>query len=476
MLRFLVIVSSSITLLATLLGHEQALLTPAQVPVQQVAVAVVPRPASTVAISEARAPLIGADDFARSARDSWPAALRGGEYTLLGPRVDFAAGAGVGTIRTPPGEGRAATLSAVNVRDVDLRVRIETDRLPEGGDQFAFLTVRRVDDATNYLARVRFDDNRGAWLQVARTVHATTQLLGTEVRVPDFTYEQGSGLWLRAAAAGQSPTALRLKAWPEGRPEPALWQYAASDDEPSLRSSGAVAIQTYVSARTTNAPVTFSFSDFSVAPAVPELLASAPVGPSGPKPQVAVAEAAPAPTPVAVAAIPTPVPTPTSGQIWQTLQPQLDAAWGSDTPQTVAVLDEFLARFPDDEVARDKLYAALVATGRDLVSEGDAAQAVDPLERARVLFPERAEAVDVLASLTPTPAPAVTRPAQPAPAAVRPVQPAPAPVVRPSTGGGTAASARPPTPTRPPAPAVVRPPVVQVAAPTPTKVPFVAVP
>ena len=453
MLRFLVVLSSSITLLATLLGRQQTLLMPAQVAIQQVAVAVVPRPAPSVVISDARTPLIGADDFARSASDSWPAALRGGEYTLFGPSVDFAAGAGVGTIRTPSGEGRAATLTDINVRDVDLRVRIETDRPAEGGNQYVFLIIRRIDDATNYLARVRFDDSQQAWLQVARTVRATTTLLGTEARVPDFTHAPGNALWLRAAAAGQSPTALRLKAWPDGQPEPGPWQYTAADDEPSLGSTGAVAIQTYVSPRTTNAPVTFGFSGLSVMAAGPDLLAPVPTPAAIPT----VIRPVATPTPI----VPTPAPTPAEAQVWQALQPQLDTAWGSDTPRTVAILDAFLARFPDDEAAREKLYAALLASGRDLISDGDSDQAVDPLERARLLFPTRGEAVDELSSLTPTPEPAV----------VRPVQPAPAPAARPATGGAVA-SAPPPVAPRPTPAPPARPPVVQVAAPTPTKVPF----
>jgi hypothetical protein len=194
----------------------------------------------------------------------------------------------------------------------------------------------------------------------------------------------------------------------------------------------------------------------SVMAAGPELLAPVPTPAAIPTVVLPVAT----PTPI----VPTPAPTSTDAQVWQALQPQLDAAWGSDTPRTVAILDEFLARFPDYEAAREKLYAALVASGRDLVDGGDSDQAVDPLERARLLFPTRGEAVDELTSLTPTPEPA----------AARPVQPAPAPAARPASGGAVA-SAPPPVPARPPAPAPptpAPPPVVQVAAPTPTKVPF----
>jgi hypothetical protein len=154
---------------------------------------------------------------------------------------------------------------------------------------------------------------------------------------------------------------------------------------------------------------------------------------------------APTPAPTQVS---TPLPTaaPTLVPVvaeWQALQPALDAAWGRDTPRTLALLDDFAARFPNDPTARDKLYAALVAQAQDLADSDQLDAAAEALSRAQTLLPERSEANAALARLTPTPPVRPVAPPRPVAPAVRP-----APVA--------------------PAPAAPRQP-----APTPTKVPFV---
>jgi hypothetical protein len=85
---------------------------------------------------------------------------------------------------------------------------------------------------------------------------------------------------------------------------------------------------------------------------------------------------------------------------WQVLAPDLDAAWGTDTPRTVDLLAEFLVRFPDDSSAKEKLYAALVSRADQLVEQGAAAEAAAQLVRAERILPERLEATVALSNLT----------------------------------------------------------------------------
>jgi hypothetical protein len=476
MLRLSIGLSMVVTLLAILLGYSPPVATPN---IQRGApLAIVrPTPAPLAIDTVEESALLGADNFARAATDSWPAASKGGDYTLLGPAADFGVGLGAGLIRTPSGAARAATLLGVNARDVDVRTRIVTDRAADTGDQFAFVVIRRIDEATNYQGRVRFDAAHSAWLQAARTVHGSTEMLGEETLVPDYTHSPASALWLRAAAAGDAPTELRLKAWPDGQPEPETWQYAANDSDASLGAPGAVALQTYVSARETNGPVTFRFSDLRVVAATPETLLAAPLNlpPPTPTPRPTEPPSTPtvvvAPTRVPPTATPTAEP-PTSTQVWAGLQGELDALWGRDTERSIALLDGFIARFPDHETAREKLYAALIARAHDLVLDDDPEHAVEQLERAEALFPARGEAPAALALLTPTPVPVREQPVvQPVvPAAPRPVTSAPPPAApRP-------APARPAPPPPPPPPPPAQPVVVQRPAPTPTKVPFVVPP
>jgi len=68
----------------------------------------------------------------------------------------------------------------------------------------------------------------------------------------------------------------------------------------------------------------------------------------------------------------------------------------------VALLDAYLAQFPDDQTAREKMYAALLARADDQARAGQTDAAVVDLTRAQKLLPERGEAGAALARLTPT--------------------------------------------------------------------------
>jgi hypothetical protein len=483
-LRLLVVLSVFIALLVAILGSESPFLAhpsttaaPTVVRVQAAAtlaprvVAVKPTPfRETVVLAE--------DDFSSPSQDAWSSAPKGGDYALEGPANDFAEQSGVGTIRTPSGEERGATLSDVYARDIDLRVRVQSDRAAEGGNQFIFITLRELGGATNYRARVRFDTAGSVWLQFARTTGGATELLGTDTRLADLAYTPAASLWVRAVAVGGQTTTLGLKAWPDGQSEPDSWQYVATDADQRLSKSGAAGLNTYVSAQATNAPVTFGFSDLRITSASEDQVEVAQSFVALPTPAPAAA-LVPVPTtvevPVPVSAptpIPTPVPTPeprTGAEVLQALEPELGAAWGHDTDRTLTLLQAFLAQFPNDQAGQEKLYAALLAKAQDLQSTGDTDQARADLEQARQLLPTRGEAGAQLARIAPTPGPAETDDPQPAARVVAVPPPAPGPAARvaPAPAPRVSASVRAPAP---PAPASV----VQRSAPTPTKVPFVA--
>ena len=131
--------------------------------------------------------------------------------------------------------------------------------------------------------------------------------------------------------------------------------------------------------------------------ATPTAVAAAQVASSTAIPTVAVV----APTPT-VAPPPTATSLPSAAATWDLVRPQLDRAWGLDTPGTVTLLDAYLAQFPDDQTAREKMYAALLARADDQARAGQTDAAVVDLTRAQKLLPERGEAGAALARLTPT--------------------------------------------------------------------------
>jgi hypothetical protein len=169
---------------------------------------------------------------------------------------------------------------------------------------------------------------------------------------------------------------------------------------------------------------------------------------------------------------PRPTPLPTADVVWPATLIALDPIWSTDLPRTLALLDDFRARFPNYQPAVDKQYAALVAYGERLAAEGDLGGATSQLTRARDLDPERVEAPAALRALARASSESATA-ASDGPTAsdavAEPTEPAPEPDVDPP----------PPTLQRrpaavPPVPAAVAPVERSPASspPTPTKVPF----
>jgi len=77
---------------------------------------------------------------------------------------------------------------------------------------------------------------------------------------------------------------------------------------------------------------------------------------------------------------------------WPATLHELDATWEQDWPQTIAVLEAFLERWPGYGAAEDKLYAALVADGEAHLQADQGGTGIAEIERAVRLVPERGEA------------------------------------------------------------------------------------
>jgi hypothetical protein len=77
---------------------------------------------------------------------------------------------------------------------------------------------------------------------------------------------------------------------------------------------------------------------------------------------------------------------------WPATLRELDATWEQDWPRTLAVLEQFLDRWPGYPAAEDKVYAALVADAEGHLQAEQVAAGVAELERAARRQPERGEA------------------------------------------------------------------------------------
>lgn len=202
------------------------------------------------------------DGYARTGTNGWRNAPLGGEYLHSGKPQDFSVNGSVGnvSVRTA-GTGRAARLSNVYVRDVNLVFRVKSNKAASGG-QYVTAVLRRTSAGNEYRARLRFAPDGAVWGSFWRIAGRGPVAVGGETRIEGISHEPGVWLNVRAKADDKNPTALKLKAWRNGASEPASWDLEREDGSSAdIESRGTVGVRVYLSGAANNAPVTFSFDD-----------------------------------------------------------------------------------------------------------------------------------------------------------------------------------------------------------------------
>lgn len=228
------------------------------------------------------------DYFGRTVSNNWNSADTGGAYTLSGNFADFDVNGSAGTmVVNGAGTGflRSATLNDVSVQNVDLTVRIKTDKVPVGSSEFIYLLARSIGTGTGgdqYRGRLRIDTGGNVHLQAARRISGTETFLGSEV-TNVTTYTLGESLTLRMQVEGTNPTTIRLKGWRSEDTEPTSWQYTVEDSSSTLQTAGGVGLHVRLNNGATNAPVVFTLDDF-VARSINPLPTSTPVPTNTPQP------------------------------------------------------------------------------------------------------------------------------------------------------------------------------------------------
>ena len=206
------------------------------------------------------------DSFERTETAAWGSASVGGTYSLFGTATDYGVAGGSGRmVIATAGASRGAILTGVSVRDVDVRIRLATDRSVTGSGQFGYIVLRHVSAEEEYRGKVRIASDGGIHLQVTRVEGGTEVSLGPEVRQA-VTLKPDEYLWMRAHISGANPTSISLRAWAGQALEPTSWATSVFDSAPLLQVAGAIGIRAYVSRSATNVPVTFSFDDFVASP------------------------------------------------------------------------------------------------------------------------------------------------------------------------------------------------------------------
>ena len=208
--------------------------------------------------------IYAADGFGRTVANGWGGADTGGNYTLEGTNTSFSVGGGVGSMTLPTGGAtRAVFLNGVSARDVDIRLRVRTNKVAAGGTQYVYAFVR--SNGTNaYRPKITFNTNGSVSVHCGVLINNSETSIAPAVTVPGLTYSPNGFIWMRAQVVGTGVTTIRIKAWADGQPEPLNWQFTATNSAASVQGNGSVGLRAYMSAGTSNAPVTFGFDDYSV--------------------------------------------------------------------------------------------------------------------------------------------------------------------------------------------------------------------
>ncbi|MEP7377988.1 MAG: right-handed parallel beta-helix repeat-containing protein [Chloroflexota bacterium] len=203
------------------------------------------------------------DQFDRVVPGGWGQAPIGGAYSVAGEAhaLSVERAAGKMTLRAR-GAWATATLSALSLRDIDLRFRVATSKNATGNGQVLTVTTRRVSHSTEYRSRIVLRPNGSVVLSALSLVNGERRLLGSAVPVAGLNYRANSFLWVRVRIAGNSPTEIKLKVWQAGEPEPSVWSHSVSDRTAALSGAGAVGLGSSLPLNAVNAPVRFTFEDF----------------------------------------------------------------------------------------------------------------------------------------------------------------------------------------------------------------------
>lgn len=226
----------------------------------------------TQAVTASDAPpagVVASDAFGRTVSGGWGAADNGGTWTLAGGSDRFDVSGGLGRITMPfAGRGPRTSLDTVSARDVDATVTVGLDKFANGGGAFSMVGVRTSGDTglDGYRAKVKVVDTGRVTLYVTKVVNGTETTLQSVLLPVGTTYAVGEQLRIRLRVTGTSPSTVQAKAWEVGTSEPASWQVSATDSQAALQDAGGVMLATYLAGTATNAPVSWLFDDFVVAP------------------------------------------------------------------------------------------------------------------------------------------------------------------------------------------------------------------
>ncbi len=209
----------------------------------------------------APAPTVVASDAFGRTGTKWGTADVGGTWTDSGGSY-FSTSGGKGVLTLPKvSVSPTATLSSVSVLDSTTTAEFSVDKVATGSGLYVTLAARKQGTSEYRLKARMMSDG---------TIRLDTYVVvsGTETAIKEsmtgLTYSAGDVLKMKFVVSGTGTTTLSGKVWKAPANEPAAPQITSTNSAAGLQSAGASAVQGYLSASSTSAPVTITFDNVVV--------------------------------------------------------------------------------------------------------------------------------------------------------------------------------------------------------------------
>jgi hypothetical protein len=165
---------------------------------------------------------MASDSFTRSASTEWGLADTAGPIRPTARAANFNVGGGTGNIVLPSnGATRGVRLDDVNVRDVDVRVRVRTDKMPAGtNSQMLAYLVTRSNGTSAYRPKIIAYPDGTVTVHSGVMINGAESSMGNSVTVPGLTYAANKFIWLRALVTGVNRPLSGSRPGPTAPPNP----------------------------------------------------------------------------------------------------------------------------------------------------------------------------------------------------------------------------------------------------------------
>ena len=197
------------------------------------------------------------DAMGTAVSNGWGNADTGQAWSVVGTASDYSKASGVGKHLHSAANVNHWSTVAAPLADFNQTWTVSTDKLAAGSSMFAYMVGRFVDTSNAYFARLEFTTAATVILTITKLVAGVTTVLATATATLPHTINTKYAV--RFTVAGNL---LQARMWLASGSEPSTW--GASTVDTTFAAAGPAGMRSLVGSGATNAPVNFSFDDFSL--------------------------------------------------------------------------------------------------------------------------------------------------------------------------------------------------------------------